>query len=214
MRRSVAGIPSPLSALLRPPPSPLLLLLLLLLLFLVQPRPGASSEDGVFADDAEADRYFFACSGARTEVVAEMLASHRDPGALANARTKDGETCLHLTSIEGAGEIAALLLREGADPNVRNLYERGQRMTPLAWNVYAGHAGIVRSLLDGGADVNADFDLFPDGHPGQRLATVVDVAEELSRQEEEGGGEGRFARTLELLVERGGRQWEAAGREL
>ena len=77
-------------------------------------------------------------------------------------------------------------------------------MTPLAWNVYAGHAGIVRSLLDGGADVNADFDLFPDGHPGQRLATVVDVAEELSRQEEEGGGEGRFARTLELLVERGG----------
>jgi ankyrin repeat protein len=41
----------------------------------------------------------------------------------ATARTENGETCLHLTGINGATEVTKLLLERGADPNVRSTFE-------------------------------------------------------------------------------------------
>ena len=43
---------------------------------------------------------------------------------LATARTENGETCLHLTGIYGALEVTKLLLKRGADPNVRSTFEQ------------------------------------------------------------------------------------------
>jgi truncated hemoglobin YjbI len=80
-------------------------------------------------------------------------AVERDP-ALAACR-HFGKTLLHFAAGAGCLELVALLLRLGVDPNV----EDGGGHTPLycVANECASEAGpkVVRSLLRGGADVNA-----------------------------------------------------------
>ena len=177
-------------------------------------------------DESLSNEYFFACSGGKTDTVRKLLGRHGKD--LANARTKEGETCLHLCSIDTTGQavhIARALLEAGADPNVRTTFEQGQRMTPLSWHTYAGNYDIVELLLDAGATINDDFDLYPPNAPVQTIVTALDIAEKLSGVEDmaesvekeetdkSSNGEGndprdRFKLTYDLLKSRGGKKWE------
>jgi len=203
------------------------LLLLLPLLLAVM-----TIEAAIDLDDALSEEYFFACSGGKTDTVRALLEQHGED--LANAKTRDGETCLHLASIDTTGQavrITEALLAAGADPDVRTTFEQGQRMHPLSWNVYAGNHDIVELLLDAGAGINDDFDLYPPNAPLQTIVTALDIAERLSGVEDmadsvekgEGrdgnsqqpkasdGGEDprdRFKLTFDLLKARGGKKWE------
>lgn len=111
----------------------------------------------------------------------------------ANARTENGEGCLHLAGIYGHSQVTELLLKKGADPNTRSIWEQGLRMHPLSWNVYGGHIDNVRLLLENGADANLDFDsMTEDKIP----VTAMDIVLELQKVEE---GDDRFAKLDELL---------------
>ena len=69
--------------------------------------------------------------------------------------------------------MTQLLLSQGANPNVRTTFAEGLRMHPLSWNVYGGHMQNVKLLLEGGANVNLDFDYLIDGK--FQKVTVLDV---------------------------------------
>lgn len=88
----------------------------------------------------------------------ESLYSHFVSPDWKNARTPEGETCLHLAAIPGSDTVTKLLLDAGADPNLRTTFDGGLRMHPLSWNVYGGHYENVKLLLEYGAEVNADVD--------------------------------------------------------
>jgi TPR repeat protein len=70
---------------------------------------------------------------------------------LAEVRTEDGSTALHLAALEGQAAVARLLLTNGAQVNARGLREE----TPLHMAMYDGHREVVEVLLASGADVNA-----------------------------------------------------------
>lgn len=110
------------------------------------------------------------CSGGDVAKLEAVLEFH--PGWV-HIPTESGEFCLHLTGIMGETEVTRLLLKKGADPNIRSTFAQGLRMHPLSWNVYAGHYDNAKLLLDAGAHVNADFDL----KMGDKLdvVTVLDI---------------------------------------
>ena len=70
---------------------------------------------------------------------------------LAEARTEDGSTALHLAALEGQAAIARLLLASQAQVNARGLREE----TPLHMAMYDGHREVAELLLASQADVNA-----------------------------------------------------------
>jgi hypothetical protein len=70
---------------------------------------------------------------------------------LAEARTEDGSTALHLAALEGEAAVARVLLAGGAQVNARGLREE----TPLHMAMYDGHREVAEVLLASGADVNA-----------------------------------------------------------
>mmetsp|Transcript_28328 Transcript_28328/g.77769 ORF Transcript_28328/g.77769 Transcript_28328/m.77769 type:complete len:267 (+) Transcript_28328:185-985(+) len=134
-----------------------------------------------------------ACTHGPTDRVVELL--HRHP-TWTRGTSSDGETCLHVAGIYGQAAVtrAVLEFRSDeadpdndndddnnddstnflpADPNVRTTYDQGLRMTPLAWNVYAGHVETARVLLEHGADPNLDFD-------GSRAAGTAAAASDAS----------------------------------
>eukprot|EP00586_Coscinodiscus_wailesii_P018181 CAMPEP_0172517594 /NCGR_PEP_ID=MMETSP1066-20121228/286342_1 /TAXON_ID=671091 /ORGANISM="Coscinodiscus wailesii, Strain CCMP2513" /LENGTH=150 /DNA_ID=CAMNT_0013299675 /DNA_START=239 /DNA_END=691 /DNA_ORIENTATION=+ len=146
-----------------------------------------------------------ACSGGKADAVKKMLLDNKNDD-IANARTKDGETCLHLAGIYGSVPVTKLLLEHGANPNVRTTLKQGLRMHPLSWNVYAGHSDVVDVLLEAGADVNADFDL---SDSSDERVTVLDIVEKII------GGMGdsvsessrRFGKTRDLLLAKGAKHF-------
>lgn len=147
--------------------------------------------------------YFHACSGGNADIITTLISS--DP-TIVNSVTKDGEHGLHLVAISGDLAIAAMLLENGADPNVRTTFEHGLRMHALAWNTYYGRHDIVGALLERGADVNADFDSMAEGAPA---VTVLDVVEQILGTMEEGDEEtlARFGKTLAVLVKHGAKHY-------
>ena len=70
---------------------------------------------------------------------------------LAEARTEDGSTALHLAALEGHSDIARRLLAGGAQVNARGLREE----TPLHMAMYDAHLEVAEVLLASQADVNA-----------------------------------------------------------
>jgi ankyrin repeat protein len=70
---------------------------------------------------------------------------------LAQSRTEDGSTALHLAALEGQAAVARLLLSNGAQVNARGLREE----TPLHMAMYDGHREVAEVLLASQADVNA-----------------------------------------------------------
>ena len=117
-----------------------------------------------------------------------------------HATTENGESCLHLAGIYGHSDVTSLLLKKGADPNVRSTWEDGLRMHPLSWNVYGGHLENVRLLLENGADVNADFDSMGKKEERQPV-TITDIALQLANVE----GDERFGKMVSLLKRYGGK---------
>jgi hypothetical protein len=120
-----------------------------------------------------------------------------------NARTDNGEACLHLTGIYGHSQVTEFVLQqEGVDPNIRSTYEEGLRMHPLSWNVYGGHFENIDLLLNYGADVNLDFDGMT---ASQAPVTALDVVLQLVQNEE---GDERFVKLEALLRKHGGKTTE------
>ncbi len=70
---------------------------------------------------------------------------------LAEARTEDGSTALHLAALEGEAAAARVLLGGGAQVNARGLRQE----TPLHMAMYDGHREVAEVLLASGAEVNA-----------------------------------------------------------
>lgn len=65
-----------------------------------------------------------------------------------NAVQSEGNTPLHLACLKGDAELVRMLLKHGADPNMRNLV---CRRTPLHIAVEEDHKEIVRALMKNGA---------------------------------------------------------------
>ena len=76
-----------------------------------------------------------------------------DRGAVdVNYRTPGiGDSALGFASSQNEVEMATLLLRRGADPNIAT----DEKVTPLSLAAYHGHTEMVRLLIRAGANVNA-----------------------------------------------------------
>ena len=122
------------------------------------------------------------------EIVHLLLNNGADPEANA-----EGEKPLHRVSYgecrskEGGVRVAQLLLKRGADVNIRC----NDHQTPLHFAAYFGNVEIVRLLLDHGADPEANAE----GRMGEKPLHEVSYGECRSQ---EGG-----VRVTQLLLERG-----------
>jgi uncharacterized protein len=76
------------------------------------------------------------------------------PPQNARSRLKDGTTALHYAAHDGDIELAARLIRQGADVNARNDYGS----TPLQEAAVRGDAGLIRLLLKAGASAESPND--------------------------------------------------------
>ena len=76
----------------------------------------------------------------------------RTPDIQINRAGKDRLTALAIASRKGHKEIVELLLKKGAEPNIRDKYGT----TPLHYAALYGRMAIVETLLHSGADVDAD----------------------------------------------------------
>lgn len=167
----------------------------LIILFVTLPEVVLSQEEyGPASPD-----FFFACSGGKLADVKSYLMEHP---SWVNARTDNGEACLHLTGIHGHSDVTEYLLVNGADPNIRSTYEQGLRMHPLSWNIYGGHLANVNLLLQHGADPNLDFDGM--GVPTEAV-TSLDVVLQLIQNED---GDSRFVQLEKVLRESGAKTME------
>eukprot|EP00977_Amphora_coffeiformis_P006591 scaffold1424_cov168-Amphora_coffeaeformis.AAC.4 len=157
-----------------------------------------------------------ACTEGDVEKVDAFLQEHP---AWNNGRSDQGETCLHVAGIFGRPDVTRRLLQAGADPNARSTFEFGLRMTPLSWNVYAGHVETARVLLEvGKANVNLDFDAMgpPDG-PKHYVTCYDIVLEILKTYEKESQGDARQESFLEmkaLLESYGAKTYESIQKDV
>jgi ankyrin repeat protein len=73
-------------------------------------------------------------------------------GVDVNARGEYNRTPLLWAAAYGRAEVVKMLLRRGADPNVKQDCDDA---TALHWAATGGHADVVEALLKGGADIDA-----------------------------------------------------------
>lgn len=143
------------------------------------------------------DDFLQACSKGKMDVIKKYIKEHPD---WVNGRSDTGETCLHVAGIEGHADVTGFILEHGGDPNARSTYKAGLRMHPLSWNVYGQHTESIKLLLEGGADVNLDFDDSRGGH-----ITVTDMTVEmLQHSKDDSPQKAHVKELLVLLLEFGG----------
>ena len=85
----------------------------------------------------------------------DKVKKYLDHGYDLNIKNDSGETPLHLASEKGYKEIVELLLKKGADPNIKNVYAG---LSPLYLASVEGHKDIVELLLKYGANPNIKSD--------------------------------------------------------
>jgi ankyrin repeat protein len=97
--------------------------------------------------DADLETLVEAALAGDSDAVASLL----EDGLSPDSRV-EGSTALYTAVVQGEAKVATLLLRAGADPNLRS----GDQAegTPLCAAACHGHAEIVRALLAYGADAN------------------------------------------------------------
>jgi uncharacterized protein len=104
-------------------------------------------------------------SGQRAAAI-DMIAKKAD----VNAAESDGSTALLWAANLNDADLAARLLKAGADPKVHN----GLGSTPLAEAAFNSNTALIKALLDAGADPNAAG---PDGQtPLMIVARTANVA--------------------------------------
>lgn len=91
---------------------------------------------------------YLACVNGRAPMVEKLI----NAGANPNAKLPTGESVLMTCSRTGNVEAVTALLNHGAKVNS---YESTHHQTALMWAVAEKHSGVVRVLLDHGADVHA-----------------------------------------------------------
>jgi ankyrin repeat protein len=102
-------------------------------------------------------------------VVGRLLST--DP-ALAGARSEDGFTPLHYACFFGGPDVAALLLRAGADSGA--VAANAMRVQPLHSAVASRRLDVVRLLVAAGADVDAQQH---GGYTALQAASLHDLVE-------------------------------------
>jgi len=80
-------------------------------------------------------------------LVRSMLAGDPD---LANVADGSGRTPLHAAAWNGRLDVAKLLLENGADPDVKDLAQKG---TPLEWAAWSARPDLVKLILEHGATI-------------------------------------------------------------
>ena len=112
---------------------------------------------------------------AATEHDIRQLKLHISSGTNLNERTVSGDTALHYAAGNGDKQIVELLLAKGADVNAKNvngntpghfalgghhkavldlLIAKGAKLSSIHFAVYQGDSAKVRSLIDGGTDID------------------------------------------------------------
>ncbi|CAN0357097.1 unnamed protein product, partial [Ectocarpus fasciculatus] len=87
------------------------------------------------------------CGDQSSDSVEALMALIED-GADVSALTEGGESALHLSCIWNHPDKIAVLLKAGADPNVRSSATPASLdMTPLTWCVYGNHYNSVKEFL-------------------------------------------------------------------
>jgi ankyrin repeat protein len=124
------------------------------------PSPGSDLLDSLYQGDSEAVEAKLAESSELTlfeaaavgdlERVHELLLLE---GGFVDLWSPDGFTALHLAAFFGHEDVAAELLRRGADPNA--VARNPLQVQPLHSAAAGNHTAVCRLLLDHGADPNA-----------------------------------------------------------
>jgi ankyrin repeat protein len=122
--------------------------------------PGSELLDALYRGDSEAVdaklaespdlTIFEAAAVGDLERVHELLLLE---GGFVDLWSPDGFTALHLAAFFGHQDVAAELLRRGADANA--VARNPMQVQPLHSAAAADHTGICRLLLDHGADANS-----------------------------------------------------------
>lgn len=112
------------------------------------------------ARDAAIDALHAAAAEGKADQIAAILDVHGD---IVNERTGTGaRTALHRAVFGRSEPAVAALLARGADPNIRDNdprtgeMEDGDNAMPLHFAAESGHLGIVRRLVEHGADTVGD----------------------------------------------------------
>jgi ankyrin repeat protein len=127
------------------------------------PSPGSELLDALYQGDPDAVEaklsksleltIFEAAAVGQTARVHELLLLE---AGFVDQWSPDGFTALHLAAFFGHEEIAKELLRRGAEVSAVSRNALG--VQPINSAAAGGHTGIVRVLLDHGADANAPLE--------------------------------------------------------
>jgi ankyrin repeat protein len=116
----------------------------------------------------------FAAFGGRPRVAELLLARGAPVDAI--AKNHFGNTPLQVGLLTGQGEVARVLLAHGADVN----FKQSEGVTALHEAAQLGDVGVVRMLLDAGADPNAKTGKLDDGRDG---VSPLDLARKAKNDE-------------------------------